>query len=83
MFKEEVIESKKDMLLLLHAPWCGHCQKMMPDFEKLGKAWAKNDNIVIAKMDATANDVESAEYKITGFPSIFFIKSGKGNAPMK
>jgi protein disulfide-isomerase-like protein len=83
LFKEEVLDTQKDVLILLHAPWCGHCQKMMPDFDKLGKAFAKNDNIVIAKMDATANDVESPAYKITGFPSLFFAKKGKGSEPMK
>lgn len=36
---------------------CGHCKKLEPIWEKLGKAFQDNDSVVIAKLDATANDI--------------------------
>jgi protein disulfide-isomerase A1 len=53
---------------LTDAPWCGHCKSLAPIWEELGKAFAGRDDIVIAKMDSTANEVP--EVKIQGFPTL-------------
>lgn len=49
---------------------------MVPIYDKLGENYAKNDDIVIAKMDATVNELEHT--KINSFPTIkLYTKSGK------
>ena len=45
---------------------------MAPKWEELGK-WAKDKNVIIAKMDATANDVEAVQ--ISGFPTLKLFKA--------
>jgi protein disulfide-isomerase A1 len=52
--------------------WCGHCKKLAPIYEELGKA-VKTDKIVIAKMDATQNDAPGVD--IQGFPTIMLFKA--------
>lgn len=47
-----------------YAPWCGHCKKLAPTFEELGKEM-QNENVEIVKMDATANDVP-APFEVHG-----------------
>lgn len=74
-FEELVTGSKTDVLIELYAPWCGHCKKLAPIYEKVGEAFSSDASITIAKMDATANDVPDARFIVKGFPSLYFYKA--------
>lgn len=82
-FDEIVMDSKKDVLIEFYAPWCGHCKKLEPDYLALGKKYKLEKNLVIAKMDATANDVPNENYKVEGFPTIYFAPSNGKQSPVK
>jgi protein disulfide-isomerase A1 len=79
-FQKEVIDNDKDVMLVFYAPWCGHCKQLLPKYEEAAKKLkAKNPKIVLAKMDATENEVESVH--ITGFPTIKFYPGNKKSSP--
>ncbi|KAJ0178162.1 hypothetical protein K1T71_005985 [Dendrolimus kikuchii] len=67
-FDEVVFDNNKKVLVEFYAPWCGHCKQLVPIYDKLGEHFEKDDDVVIAKIDATANELEHT--KITSFPTI-------------
>ncbi|XP_067411493.1 protein disulfide-isomerase A3 [Emydura macquarii macquarii] len=81
-FDEIVNAEDKDVLVEFYAPWCGHCKNLEPKYKELGEKLSKDPNIVIAKMDATANDVPSP-YEVRGFPTIYFAPAGNKQNPKK
>eukprot|EP00916_Digyalum_oweni_P012180 GHVL01020153.1.p1 GENE.GHVL01020153.1~~GHVL01020153.1.p1 ORF type:complete len:490 (+),score=133.25 GHVL01020153.1:63-1472(+) len=73
---EEVVFGGKDVLLEVYAPWCGHCKKLEPIYLEFAESVADNNNIIVAKMDGSANESPVDNFDWRGFPSIFFIKAG-------
>jgi protein disulfide-isomerase A1 len=78
-FDDLVKNSGKFVLLEFYAPWCGHCKSLAPIYEDLAKQHAGNDKLVIAKIDATANEIPGIA--VSGFPTLKFFVPGK-DAPI-
>jgi len=78
-WKKIVLDPTKDVLIELYAPWCGHCQKMAPEMEKAGARLAQIPNVVIAKMDATANEVDGIS--VNSYPTFKWYPAFKKHAP--
>jgi protein disulfide-isomerase A1 len=80
-FQELVIDNDKDVLVKFYAPWCGHCKNIAPIWEELGTKLKDNENIVIAKMDSTANEIDVKGVDVKGFPTLMFFKGNDKKNP--
>jgi len=61
----------KTVFIKFFAPWCGHCKKMAPDWEKLAGEWEGHDIGLIAEVDCTTEGKPLCDANgVKGFPSL-------------
>ncbi|ETP54117.1 protein disulfide-isomerase domain [Phytophthora nicotianae P10297] len=64
-----------DWLVEFYAPWCGHCKKLAPIYEKVADDLKGEVNV--AKVDVTANAELGKRFGIRGFPTLLHFSHGK------
>ena len=59
---------------------CGHCKRLAPAYEEVGAAFAKADDVVIAKVDADADKDLGSRFGVQGFPTLKYFPKGSTKA---
>jgi len=76
-FDQVVFDKTKNVLVEFYAPWCGHCKKLSPVWDKLAETLIaeKKDDFVVGKIDATINELSHS--RVRSFPTIRLYKKGE------
>lgn len=74
---KKAIKTKKPMLMLFYADWCGFCIRFMPTYEKLYKAHKRHVNFVKINVEDPKYINLVNKYEIKGFPSVFLVNTKK------
>jgi thioredoxin-like negative regulator of GroEL len=69
--KREVPKDKAN-LYFFHTDWCGHCQKAMPEWEKLeaGPTTFGNTTVSFVRVNADKDRPTTDLYKVDSYPTI-------------
>jgi len=70
------VKDNKLCIVLFYAPWCGHCKKFKPEYERIATA-LKEKGIPAARIDGDAESDVSNEVGIEGFPTVMVFVDGK------
>ncbi|XP_060167269.1 probable protein disulfide-isomerase A6 [Lycium barbarum] len=73
---EKEIGQDRAALVEFYAPWCGHCKKLAPEYEKLGASFKKAKSVVIAKVDCDEHKSVCSKYGVQGYPTIQWFPKG-------
>jgi len=74
---DSTINENDFVFVEFYAPWCGHCKRLAPDYEKLATDLKKSGSpAVIAKIDATEHSGPATTYGVKGYPTLIFFKNG-------
>ena len=83
-FDEIVGDASKDKMVEFYAPWCGHCKRFAPTYEKVAEtlhAQSKADlakdpaarTVKVAKVDGAADRALASRFNIRGYPTFFLV----------
>ena len=73
------LDAGADLVLKLHAPWCGYCKALAPEWDRLGPEVA---GASVHSLNTDDHDVGRlrggvlAPFAGTGVPKILFIRAG-------
>uniref|UniRef100_A0A8C3T8X6 Protein disulfide isomerase like, testis expressed n=1 Tax=Chelydra serpentina TaxID=8475 RepID=A0A8C3T8X6_CHESE len=76
-FNKVTFNKTKNVFVMFYAPWSHDCRKLLPIWDELGKKYENHENIVIAKIDFTANDIQLV--MLDRYPFFRFFPVGSNN----
>ncbi|KAL0088345.1 hypothetical protein J3Q64DRAFT_1725209 [Phycomyces blakesleeanus] len=69
-FRSQVLDTNKLTAVEFYAPWCGHCQKLTPEWKKAANNLKGLVTVAAVNCDEEANRPVCSQYGIQGFPTI-------------
>lgn len=68
---------RKPILAMFYVPWCGHCQKLKPEFAGAATKLKGKAVLVGMNLDKPEAMLLREEYNITGYPTVLYFEGGK------
>lgn len=77
-FKRFIERSDLPVLINFRAPWCPHCTRMAPEFERASRMLTPL--LVLATVDTQTEEAIAAHYRIESIPTTVLFRNGKETA---
>ncbi|KAK7520228.1 hypothetical protein IWZ03DRAFT_372502 [Phyllosticta citriasiana] len=74
-----IAKSNYTSIVEFYAPWCGHCQKFMPAYEKAAMKLAGLAQVAAIDCDDEDNKPLCGRMGVQGFPTLKVVRPGKKN----
>lgn len=71
----ELVSSGKNGMIKFYQPWCGHCTKMKPDWDRLAEE--SHSSVFIADVNCSEEEDLCNENGVSGYPTIKVYKNGE------
>jgi len=69
----QFVASNSHAMVEFYAPWCGHCKKLKPEFDKAALHW--QGRVGFGAVEATTETMLARVYGVTRYPSLkWFVK---------
>lgn len=76
---KESFTSNKKTFVMFYAPWCGHCKRTMPAYQRIIDSYKNDQNITVIKVDCDQNKNIARDHGIQGFPTFRLYPTGMNN----
>ncbi len=73
-FEQDVLQSKRPVLVDFYADWCGPCKVVGPIVEELGNDYA--GRVDVRKVDVDSNPELAGQYGVRSIPTLILFKGG-------
>jgi protein disulfide-isomerase A6 len=75
-YQEQLLDIKNVAMVAFIAPWCGHCQKLLPEWEEAAHR-LEGEDVTLGVVDATVENELATIYAVQGYPTIKVFPGGK------
>jgi len=74
-FEDDVLKSKKAVLVDFWAEWCGPCKMIAPMLDEVSTQY--QDKLTIAKVNIDENPKTPQRFSVRGIPTLILFKDGQ------
>jgi len=73
MFDERVLKNSRPVVVDFRAEWCGPCQMLGPELDKIA---ASRSDLDVVGVDVDKAPMRAADYGITSIPAVLLFRGG-------
>merc|ERR1711936_1143007 len=76
---DATLEEHDTALVMFYAPWCGHCKRLKPEFQKAAAILAANDPpVALVQVDCTDVGKDTCgRFEVSGYPTVKIFRNGE------